>query len=308
MTNNGLGGGWKIRIATCKSKLSKRNVVINEAISRLLGNNLMESILDAIGEKLKKLQQQVVIYHLGDSVSALFALHEGAKLSNTMLVNISRKFYQSSKSIVNKVGYETKMNVGYVESSLNSADLISKFMRNSVEKCNSALYRNGPPLSVSELEERTVIKYIGGHEPVFDANKLLALANQEKNMARNLRENVNENVMMTRAQYKQWNEAAKEKSPNISVGTKGFVPLGLFGNFKLLEIKNNIKIALNKRSNVLGKGFESKLTLDLSDKMNHWTAHFYSFESVTTLFWLIVRMSHVANESQSRSKHALIVP
>ena len=298
LTNNGLGGGWKSRIATCKSKLSKRNVVINEAISRLLGNNLMESILDAIGEKLKKLQQKVVIYHLGDSVSALFALHEGAKLSNTMLVNISRKFYQSSKSIVNKVGYETKMNVGYVESSLNSADLISKFMRNSVEKCNSALYRNGPQLSIAELEERTVIEYIGGHEPVFDANKLMALANQEKNMARNLRENVNENVMMTRAQYKQWNEAAKEKSPNISVGTKGFVPLGLFGDFKLLEIKNNIKIALNKRSNVLGKGFESKLTLDLADKMNHWTAHFYSFESVTTLFWLIVRMSHVANESQ----------
>ena len=109
---------------------------------------------------------------------------EGANIKNTLLVNAARRFHQTSVDLVEKYKekLEVKLNVGYVNSESNSADLVSKYMWNSVEICNSRKYRNGPELSVLEMDQRTVLKYRTGQASEFNTTTLMALANQMGNL------------------------------------------------------------------------------------------------------------------------------
>merc|ERR1712030_71967 len=81
-----------------KSKLSRRNVIINKSVGRILGNNLLQNILDGICWQLRGAKLQ--FYSVDDSISALFSFHEGTKLNNTLMVNTSQKFYYTSQKLV----------------------------------------------------------------------------------------------------------------------------------------------------------------------------------------------------------------
>ena len=170
------------RLATSTSKLGKRNAYVHECLSRILGNAITADVLDGISPQLAG--RSITIYNLGDNIPFLFSMAEGANIKNTLLVNAARRFHQTSVDLVEKYKEKltVKLNVGYVNSESNSVDLVSKYMRNSVKICNSRKYRNGPELSVLEMNQRTVLEYRTGQVPVFNAAKLMALANQMGNL------------------------------------------------------------------------------------------------------------------------------
>ena len=117
--------------------------------------------------------------NLEDSISALFSFHCKTKLANTLMVNCSCKFYQTFQELVEGCdgAFQADLGVGYIESSRNSADSISKYVRNPVQVYNSRIYRYGPELSEKEMHDRIVIWY-----NKFDGKKLLKLAHQEENL------------------------------------------------------------------------------------------------------------------------------
>ena len=93
------------------------------------------------------------------------------------MVNCSLKFCQTSQELVEGCdgAFQADLGVGYIESSRNSADSISKYVRNPVQVYNSRIYRYGPELSEKEMHDRIVIWYNKCSEPVFNGKKLLKL-------------------------------------------------------------------------------------------------------------------------------------
>ena len=261
-------------LAYSKSKLSKRNVICNETVARVLGNNILKDILVSISSQIKG--AEIHLINLGDSISALFSFHCKTKLANTLMVNCSRKFYQTSQELVEGCdgAFQADLGVGYIESSRNSADSISKYVKNPVQVCNSRIYRYGPELSEKEMQDRIVIWYVKGSEPVFDGKKLLRLAHQEENLKKKQVRSNEEGVMVTTRQMER-----KEKRKSLMEKK-----IGIFNP------KEFIKRVLKCKEQWLSLGYKAGVFVDIKDKVQQSYAKFYTIQALITFHWCVARL------------------
>ena len=132
-------------------------------------------------------------------MASLFSFHEKTKLNNTLMVNASRKFYTSSRELVEECDelYDARLDVGYIETWQNPADAISKYEKNPIEVCNSRLYRFGPELTMEELHNRIIISYRKDKQPLFNATKLLQITNQEENVMKSRKDSEEKALVLT---------------------------------------------------------------------------------------------------------------
>ena len=101
------------RLMYLKSKLGKRNSTILEALSTLQLNMAFHELTSELAVHLQN--HPIVLFSLGDSLTALYSLSEGAFLGNTLLANLNRSFHQTSRALLEYSGANIiSLNVGFI--------------------------------------------------------------------------------------------------------------------------------------------------------------------------------------------------
>ena len=187
-----------------------------------------------------------------------------------------------------------KLNVGYVNSERNSADLVSKYMKNSVEICNGRKYRNSPELSVLEMRRRTVLKYRTGQASEFNAIRFMALANQTGSLEMmKPEEKVEDVAYVVKRSTSKGDKSTKRVILVEKKAGKTFV-----GKLSKFQWKDAVGFFLRGNDQLVSLHFKPRFRLDLGDRMEHLNAHFYSFKSLVTVFFLYARRSESRRENQ----------
>ena len=153
-------------------------------------------------------------------------------------------------------------------------------MKNSVGKCNTKLYRQGPCLSIEDMKSRTVLQYRKGENPTFNARKLLMLANQLKDGQN--KSMLRESIYFTTRKEKTELEKIKgdmSQSHTIINNKKN-------GRF---NAKSGVISTLKNRNQILTKEFRSVLKFE-TGRLLTILSRFYSFGAVITVFWYVSRM------------------
>ena len=217
-------------------------------------------------------------------------MFEGANVRNTLLINSIRKFLDTSSNMVTKYQdkFNLKLNIGYVETANNSADVISKNMKNPVELCNAPIYRNGPGFSIKELKDRTILKFRTGKSPEFNAKKLMSLANQTENLKlamKKIEEKQSEMAhVVTRARKKE--EGNRMKKLLLVPDKSG---MNHVGKMQKYQWKDVVELFLRGSDQICSLNYATKYDMDISTKIQHFYGHYYSLKSLLTVFFLLVR-------------------
>ena len=285
-------------LAQSRSRLSKRNVIANETVARILGNNLLKDILKGIEQQIQG--SSIHLINIGDSVASLFSFHEKTKLNNTLMVNASRKFYTSSRELVEECNelYNARLDVGYIETWQNPADAISKYEKNPIDVCNSKLYRFGPELTMEELQNRIIISYRREKQPVFDATKLLQIANQEENVMKRRKESEEKVLVLTRSMKIRESEESEMKGTDCtSIAEK---------KKRILNPKEIIKRILRTKEDWLNLGYQAEEFVDLGKNLEHLYAKFYTIQSLLTFNWCVSAIKKSLTNCKAKGKMSAI--
>ena len=112
-------------IATAKSKTSKRTVVANEAMSRILQTDMMVAVSKVLSLQRRYKNKELPIVLFGDSICVALLFNNIFQLQNTLLRNAIVNTKSRAKQIIEYFPSST-VYFSYVPGKLNPADHLSK--------------------------------------------------------------------------------------------------------------------------------------------------------------------------------------
>ena len=140
------------------SKVSKRTVPANEALSRILQMDTIKSIVRVIERRPELVGKELTILLAGDSTSTacLFAPHLAIK--SMLLRNVIRTVRQHCKDILEMLP-RANIQLLWIESEENSADKASKLFFDPINQTYMRVYREGPDcLRDNKAKKHTFLK------------------------------------------------------------------------------------------------------------------------------------------------------
>ena len=227
------------RIASSKSKCTKRSVPANETSARALQGDLTKALCACISMRKEYQLMEIPIILLGDSICVSLMFSPNIVLKNTFLRTAIMASKERAREILEMLPKATIL-FGYCPGPENSADFLSKLFMNPVEAINSKLYREGPDMlkhkktmkgevflkmtaneeTFYPLPEKYVKRRAKKMEQLDTAGAEFGNANQEELQNKCISCNVDEDcgVFLTRRQHKEENlkkHEVKGKVPTV---------------------------------------------------------------------------------------------
>ena len=151
---------------------------------------------------------------------------------------------------------------------------------------------------MEELQNRIIISYRRDKQPVFDATKLLQIANQEENVMKRRKESEEKVLVLTRSMKIRESEESEMKGTDCtSIAEK---------KKRILNPKEIIKRILRTKEDWLNLGYQAEEFVDLGKNLEHLYAKFYTIQSLLTFNWCVSAIKKSLTNCKAKGKMSAI--